>query len=387
MDGHLHDAVDVVFDRFLGRQQLVLDGVEAPQGGIERGRLAGTGRAGHDDDAVGLVDVLAEVLVDVVGHADVLQVQGDGGAVEHAQHDAFAELGREGGHAEVDHAAGDGQLDAAVLGHAPFGDVEARDHLEARRDRQGEMARRRGHFVEGAVHAVADLEFVLEGLEVDVAGPVLHGLVDHEIDEAHHGARIGGGLHRGDVVGAGAAFEQVAGVRELALQAGEHVLHGLVFGAVIAGNGVGDFAGRGDHELDVLRQHEADFVARFGPDEIGDGQRDGRGVDGDGHHVVHARDAAGHGLEGFGGHAHVLEIHPLRAQQLRDQVQPLLFGDEPHFLGDVLGRLAGAFVLVDDLGGLAVVDQAVADQLLQKHVGIFGHGGILSMVACRGFAA
>ena len=32
------------------------------------------------------------------------------------------------------------------------------------------------HFVEGAVHAVADFEFVLKRLEMDVAGPVLRRL-------------------------------------------------------------------------------------------------------------------------------------------------------------------------------------------------------------------
>ena len=222
---------------------------------------------------------------------------------------------------------------------------------------------------------------------MDVAGPVLHGLVDHEVDEPHHGPRVGGGLHRGDVVAAGAAFEQIAGVFKLALQAGKHVLHGLVFAAVVAGNGVGDFAGSGNHEQDVFGQHEPDFVARFGADETGDGQRDGAGIDGHGHHVVHARDAAGHGLEGFGRHAHVLEIHAFGAHQLRNEIEPLLFRDEAHFQGNVLGRLAGAFVLVDDLGGLAVVDQAVADQFLQKHVGIFGHGGVLSIAACPGSAA
>jgi hypothetical protein len=42
---------------------------------------------------------------------------------------------------------------------------------------QGEVLGGRGHFVERAVHAVADAEFVLEGLEVDVRGARLHGLV------------------------------------------------------------------------------------------------------------------------------------------------------------------------------------------------------------------
>ena len=57
---HLDDAVDVVLDRVLGGDQLVLDVVQLAEGRIERGRLARAGRAGDQHDAVGLVDELAE---------------------------------------------------------------------------------------------------------------------------------------------------------------------------------------------------------------------------------------------------------------------------------------------------------------------------------------
>ena len=40
VDGHLHDAVDVVLDRVLGGDELVLDRVQLVQGGVERGGLA-----------------------------------------------------------------------------------------------------------------------------------------------------------------------------------------------------------------------------------------------------------------------------------------------------------------------------------------------------------
>ena len=54
--------------------------------------------------------------------------------------------------------------------------------------------RRRRHFVQRAVHAVADLEFVLEGLEVNVGGLLLDRLVEHEIDEADDRGAVGLGL-------------------------------------------------------------------------------------------------------------------------------------------------------------------------------------------------
>ena len=42
---HLHDAFEIVLDRFFRRQQFGIDGVDLAQTGIERGRFSGTGRA------------------------------------------------------------------------------------------------------------------------------------------------------------------------------------------------------------------------------------------------------------------------------------------------------------------------------------------------------
>ena len=65
------------------------------------------------------------------------------------------------------------QPDAAVLRQAPLGDVEVGHDLDARGDGEGQVPRRRHHLVEHAVGADADLELVLERLEVQVAGVVL----------------------------------------------------------------------------------------------------------------------------------------------------------------------------------------------------------------------
>ena len=61
VDRHLDDALHVVLDRVLGRDQLVFDAVQLVEGRVERRRLAGAGRAGDQHDAVGLVDRVAEL--------------------------------------------------------------------------------------------------------------------------------------------------------------------------------------------------------------------------------------------------------------------------------------------------------------------------------------
>jgi hypothetical protein len=89
-----------------------------------------------------------EGLVDVFRHTDVVQIERDHGAVQNAQHHALAELGRQRGYAEVDLASAHRHLDTPVLGQPALGDVQARDHLDARGHRQGQMLGRRGHFIE-----------------------------------------------------------------------------------------------------------------------------------------------------------------------------------------------------------------------------------------------
>ena len=98
-------------------------------------------------------------------------------AVEHAQHDALAELSRQSRNAKIDIAAGDIFLNAAVLRQPSFGDVHVRHHFHARDHGQREMARRRRHFVERAIDAITNFEFVFERLEMNVARAVLDRLV------------------------------------------------------------------------------------------------------------------------------------------------------------------------------------------------------------------
>ena len=101
VDRHLHDAFDVKFHRVLGRQQLGVNGVDPAQTGIKRGGLAATGRAGDHEDAVGPENDLGDEVIDVLGQAEGLDFQIDRRAVQHAQHDRFAERGGQGRHAQI----------------------------------------------------------------------------------------------------------------------------------------------------------------------------------------------------------------------------------------------------------------------------------------------
>src|SRR5258705_3340993 len=58
------------------------------------------------------------------------------------------------------------------------------------------MTGRRRHFVERAVDAIADFEFVFEGLKVNIARDVLNRLIEDQIDETNNRGCIRLGFNR-----------------------------------------------------------------------------------------------------------------------------------------------------------------------------------------------
>ena len=112
-------------------------------------------------------------------------------AVQYAQHHRFDKLSGQSRNTEIDLAAGQREADAAVLGQPAFGDVQVGHDFDPRGHRQGQVFGRRRHFIQRAVHAVTNLEFVLERLEVDVAGAVLHCLIKDQIYKLDDGRCVG----------------------------------------------------------------------------------------------------------------------------------------------------------------------------------------------------
>ena len=92
----------------------------------------------------------------------------------------------QGGYAKVDVGGTEREAYAAVLRHAALGDVETRDELDPRDDR---LLDRLGYdqlLAHDAIHAHANLQILLFGMEVDVGrvGRDAHG--DDLIDQPDH---------------------------------------------------------------------------------------------------------------------------------------------------------------------------------------------------------
>ena len=180
---HLHDSVDFEFDGVFRREDFNVHRVYLAQSRVKRCRLTRTRRTGYDENAVGQFYEPADIAHDFVGHAELFEVEVDDALVEHAEHDAFAELRRQCGYAQVDGASRNGHFNAAVLRNAVFGYVEVRQNLYARNYGKREALGRRRHFVERAVDTVAYSELVFERLEVNVGRLVADSLLQNQVYE------------------------------------------------------------------------------------------------------------------------------------------------------------------------------------------------------------
>jgi hypothetical protein len=112
-----------------------------------------------------------------------------GRLVENAEYDALAEEHRDDADAQIELVAREAEADPTVLRLAFLGDIQIRHDLEAAGDRVAESVDRCWHarLAQDAVDAIANVEEVLVGLDVDVGCPLANGFeeqVVHQLDDA-----------------------------------------------------------------------------------------------------------------------------------------------------------------------------------------------------------
>ena len=359
VDRDLDDAVDVVFDRIFGRDDLGFDVVEFIQRRVERRRLARSGGAGDQHDAVRAMDGLAEVVQDRRVHPDLVQVELDHGAVQHAHDHRFAEHRGQHADAEVDRAAADVEFDASVLRHATFRDVEVGHDLHTADDGVRQVPGRWNHLVQHAVRTHADLEFVLKRLEVDVRRLVLNRQQHHHVQQLADGMRV----H----VLVGEVERPLLGIEAhrfgRLLQPGDHVLDTVFLGGVVLDNG--RFHGlRGRHSSPDFHPDEVPQVVqrpqilrvrhRHGEDVVFHRNRND---------LVHLGHRRGHQVDHLGRNVRLRQIDDRHVPLLGQRFGQLFVGDESQLERDLAEDLSGALFLLFQhvpeliLGEISEVDQ------------------------------
>ena len=282
--------------------------------------------------------------------------------VQEAQDHFLAEQGGKGGDPVIHLPAAHLDLDAAVLGQPPLGDVQLGHDLDPGGDGGLEAGRRLHDLVQDAVDAVADPEGLLVRLDVDVRGPLLDGVGEDQVHQLDDRGILGRLPQLGDV---DVVVPLPEGLDVLVVE----VLHDVLDHAgrvVVLVDGVLDGGLRRHHRLHLEAGHELDVVD--GEDVAGVRHGDGQDVAGaiDGDDLVLLGDLRGDELDDDGVDLEVGQVDGGDAVLPAEERGDVVFADEPQ-LDEVRPDSAPAgFLLRQGLLELFLRDQSRLDQHVAK---------------------
>ncbi len=172
-------------DRVLDRADVHLGRGESLQRRIERRRLAGAGRAGHQDDAVAarLIIFSQRARSSGVKPRSVKSRTSTSGVKIRMTIFSPKAVGIVEMRSSIFLAVRRDRLDAAVLRPALLDDLHAREQLDPRRHRNEHRRRDRVHLVQHAVDAKAHDADVAPRLDVDVGGALLERVLPQPVDD------------------------------------------------------------------------------------------------------------------------------------------------------------------------------------------------------------
>lgn len=183
VDLDLGDVVEFVFDGVFDGDDVFGLGVHFLDDGVDGGGFSGSCGSADDDHAGFAEGFILDLFKDVGFHAEALEALGSEAFVEDAEDHFVTPGGRCDGDAEVDASVGQLDGEATVLHDAFLGDVEVAEEFDDGVDSFGDGEIERFDAVEGAVDAVADVEVLFFGFDVDVGGGELEGF-EQEFFEA-----------------------------------------------------------------------------------------------------------------------------------------------------------------------------------------------------------
>ncbi len=173
-----------------------------------------------------------------------------------------------GADAEVDLAAFEHHVDAAVLGQPPLADVHRAHDLDAAGHGVQQVLRHFQRLVQAAVDAVADPHAAFRRLDVDVAGPLLHRVENDVVHQADDRRLAGDLLHVADVLDGLLDQRHVGRVRVL-----DDVVDHEDLGVRQRGDHPPDVFGAGGDDLHLGVGQPADLVDQEQVRRLGDGDR------------------------------------------------------------------------------------------------------------------
>ena len=288
------------------------------------------------------------------------------GRGEQAQHHVLeAAVGGNGGHAQLDLVLRRelGEVDLAVLGLAPLGDVEVAHDLDPGDQRVAVVRRQLEVGAQRPVLAEAHPDLLLAGvaLEVDVGDVVPVRLDDHVVEQAHQ--RVVALLDRLFLVGGGGAAlpafllerfdELVGGARQrrqvvldrrqvVGLPAGHGAADLLVGGAQ---RGL-DREAPGEHRQDLHVGVELDLVERGAARRVVEGDHEAAVADQERHHPQARGDAVVELAQRLGLGREGVEVDERVAHLARERGLQVAARDDAHAHQDLAERNAAVELLL-----------------------------------------
>ena len=178
------------------------------QGRVQRGGLAGTGGPGDQDNTRAQLNHALPATVIIPPQAQFLETLQQHIGIENPHHQLFTEGGGQGGEPELHFIAIRGSgFQPAVLGPAFFGDIKTRQNFEATGHRRCHRRRQVIDLVQYTIDAKTNIAHIPTGFNVNVAGPLLKGVLQQPVDDTDNmlvvGVRLGlaAQLHHGLEVG------------------------------------------------------------------------------------------------------------------------------------------------------------------------------------------
>src|SRR5713226_1326491 len=339
----LVDPLEFILHRLLDGDDSLLHRVDRAQERIKRSGFSRAGGPRDQHDAVWLDDDLADRVFFHRRKTELVQAEKDFAAGQQTERHALAVNRRHRRNANVDLLPLDAHVDAAVLRQTLLRDVHSRHHLDAGDDRglvTLQLRRHRG-LVQNAVNAVADAQFVLRRLEMDVGRAVLKRLPDNLIDEFDD-ARF------------------LVAFRDLLVLAHEQ-LDRLVLGQFIEGfradsvilfERLFDFPARRQRELDRGSGVKLHGIEHPGIERVADDDLQGVVLKIDRERVVLERDLGRDLVARFGRHGELAQIDKRPAQRARQLLQENLLRNAA-FPANEFQQRFGRAVARRDLPGLA----------------------------------
>src|SRR5208282_774462 len=277
---HLVHASQLELNRVFGGHDVGIRLVQPRNGRVERVGFARSGRPRDQHHAVRLQDGLLEFDQRLRLEAEFGHVEAQVFLVQQPEHDLLAPERGQSGDAEIEllFLAADLHLqhDPAVLRQSLFADVELGHDLEARSYGVLQFQRRIHDQLQNTVNTEADAKFFFVRLHVNVAGPALDRIGEHQVHELDNGSFVGRllqflefefllfGLHL-DVGAFAGIVHRLHDLLEL----------GFFRSAVGLLDALDDGAFRGHDRFDVEAGHELDIVhgKDVGGVHHGDGER------------------------------------------------------------------------------------------------------------------